>query len=112
MKTLSAAPVSTARSALPSMLMPAEPPLVSCASQRSDRPSFQARSTAESGASENDATAMPWMSVAYTRRPEPGQTALHFMRDAVAAAVQDPGPNAAAIQGVGGAAVSRPPPFG
>ena len=37
---------------------------MSCASQRSDRPSFQARSTAASGASENDATAMPWMSVA------------------------------------------------
>ena len=37
---------------------------MSCASQRSDRPSFQARSTAASGASENDATAMPWMSSA------------------------------------------------
>ena len=32
---------------------------MSCSSQRSLRPSFQARSTAASGASENDATAMP-----------------------------------------------------
>ncbi len=48
------------------MLTADEPPLVSCTSQRSDRPSFQARSTAASGASENDATAMPWMSLAST----------------------------------------------
>ena len=41
------------------MFMAEEPPLVSCTSQRSDRPSFQARSTAASGASENEATAMP-----------------------------------------------------
>ena len=53
-----------ARSAWPSMFIADEPPLVSCTSQRSDRPSFQARSTAASGASENDATAMPWMSLA------------------------------------------------
>ena len=49
------------------MFIADEPPLVSCASQRSDRPSFQARSTAASGASENDATAMPWMSLAFSR---------------------------------------------
>ena len=42
------------------------PPLVSCKIQRSDRPSFQARSTAVSGASENDATAMPCTSRAST----------------------------------------------
>ena len=46
------------------MFIADEPPLVSCTSQRSDSPSFQARSTAASGASENDATAMPWTSLA------------------------------------------------
>jgi acetyl-CoA acetyltransferase len=36
---------------------------------------------------------------AYTRRPEPGQTALHFMRDAVVAALSDAGLHAPEIQG-------------
>src|SRR5215470_10013483 len=46
------------------MFIAEEPPLVSCNSQRSDRPSRQARSIAVSGASENDVTAMPWISLA------------------------------------------------
>jgi hypothetical protein len=41
------------------MFMAEEPPLVSWTSQRNDKPSFQARSMAASGASENEATAMP-----------------------------------------------------
>ena len=36
---------------------------------------------------------------AYTRRPEPGQTALHFMRDAVVAALDDAGLTGQEIQG-------------
>ena len=36
---------------------------------------------------------------AYTRRPEPGQTALHFMRDAVVAALDDAGLKASDIEG-------------
>jgi len=36
---------------------------------------------------------------AYTRRPEPGQTALHFMRDAVVAALDDAGLHPPEIQG-------------
>jgi acetyl-CoA acetyltransferase len=36
---------------------------------------------------------------AYTRRPEPGQTALHFMRDAVVAALNDAGLHPPEIQG-------------
>ena len=39
-----------------------EPPLVSWTSQRRDKPSFQARSTAASGASENEASAIPSIS--------------------------------------------------
>jgi len=37
---------------------------------------------------------------AYTRRPEPGQTALHFMRDAVVAALKDAQLTAKDIQGL------------
>ena len=36
---------------------------------------------------------------AYTRRPEPGQTVLHFMRDAVVAALKDAQLSARDIQG-------------
>jgi hypothetical protein len=36
---------------------------------------------------------------AYTRRPEPGQTVLHFMRDAVVAALKDAQLSAKDIQG-------------
>jgi acetyl-CoA acetyltransferase len=46
---------------------------------------------------------------AYTRRPEPGQTALHFMRDAVVAALKDAGLNAADIQGMAVASFSLAP---
>src|ERR1700730_4217755 len=45
-----AAPVSTARTACPSMFMAEEPPLVSWTSQRDDKPRFQARAVAASGA--------------------------------------------------------------
>ena len=64
LNTGDAAPVSTPRSAWPSMFIADEPPLVSCNSQRSERPSRQARSIAVSGASENDVTAIPWISLA------------------------------------------------
>ena len=43
---------------------------------------------------------------AYTRRPEPGQTALHFMRDAVVAALQDASLDAKDIQGMAVASFS------
>ena len=43
---------------------------------------------------------------AYTRRPEPGQTVLHFMRDAVVAALQDAGLDAKDIQGMAVASFS------
>ena len=46
---------------------------------------------------------------AYTRRPEPGQTALHFMRDAVVAALKDAGLNANDIQGMAVASFSLAP---
>ena len=46
---------------------------------------------------------------AYTRRPEPGQTALHFMRDAVVAALNDAGLGATDIQGLA-VSSSRSPP--
>ena len=46
---------------------------------------------------------------AYTRRPEPGQTALHFMRDAVVAALKDAGLNATDIQGMAVASFSLAP---
>src|SRR5947199_10683720 len=46
---------------------------------------------------------------AYTRRPEPGQTALHFMRDAVVAALQDASLNAKDIQGMAVASFSLAP---
>src|SRR5580765_1331803 len=46
---------------------------------------------------------------AYTRRPEPGQTVLHFMRDAVVAALKDAGLNAADIQGMAVASFSLAP---
>ena len=46
---------------------------------------------------------------AYTRRPEPGQTALHFMRDAVVAALKDAGLNAKDIQGMAVASFSLAP---
>src|SRR6185295_18345229 len=43
---------------------------------------------------------------AYTRRPEPGQTALHFMRDAVVAALTDASVGAKDIQGMAVASFS------
>jgi acetyl-CoA acetyltransferase len=46
---------------------------------------------------------------AYTRRPEPGRTALHFMRDAVVAALQDAGLKASDIQGMAVASFSLAP---
>ena len=46
---------------------------------------------------------------AYTRRPEPGQTALHFMRDAVVAALKDSGLNATDIDGMAVASFSLAP---
>jgi acetyl-CoA acetyltransferase len=46
---------------------------------------------------------------AYTRRPEPGQTALHFMRDAVVAALQDASLDAKDIQGMAVASFSLAP---
>src|SRR5258707_6409674 len=46
---------------------------------------------------------------AYTRRPEPGQTALHFMRDAVVAALKDAGLDAKDIQGMAVASFSLAP---
>src|SRR4029077_10873252 len=46
---------------------------------------------------------------AYTRRPERGQTALHFMRDAVVAALEDAGLNAADVQGMAVASFSLAP---
>ena len=46
---------------------------------------------------------------AYTRRPEPGQTALHFMRDAVVAALKDAALDAKNIQGMAVASFSLAP---
>src|SRR4029077_11653967 len=46
---------------------------------------------------------------AYVRRPEPCQTALHFMRDAVLAALHDAGLNAKDIQGMAVASFSLAP---
>jgi acetyl-CoA acetyltransferase len=46
---------------------------------------------------------------AYTRRPEPGQTALTFMRDAVVAALKDAQLNAKDIQGLAVASFSLAP---
>src|SRR4026209_1168602 len=46
---------------------------------------------------------------AYTRRPEPGQAALHFMRDAVVAALADAGVNAKDVQGMAVASFSLAP---
>src|SRR5688572_32952925 len=46
---------------------------------------------------------------AYTRRPDPGQTVLTFMRDAVVAALNDAEVNARDIQGMAGAAFSLAP---
>ncbi len=46
---------------------------------------------------------------AYTRRPEPGQTALHFMRDAVVAALKDAQLDAKDIQGFAVASFSLAP---
>jgi acetyl-CoA acetyltransferase len=46
---------------------------------------------------------------AYTRRPEPGQTALHFMRDAVVAALKDAQLSANDIQGFAVASFSLAP---
>jgi acetyl-CoA acetyltransferase len=46
---------------------------------------------------------------AYTRRPEPGQTALHFMRDAVVAALKDAELTAKDIQGLAVASFSLAP---
>src|SRR6476469_7474588 len=46
---------------------------------------------------------------AYTRRPEPGQTALHFMRDAVVAALKDAGLNTTDIGGMAVASFSLAP---
>src|SRR6201991_481729 len=46
---------------------------------------------------------------AYTRRPEPGQTALHFMRDAVVAALKDAQLSARDIQGLAVASFSLAP---
>jgi len=46
---------------------------------------------------------------AYTRRPEPGQTAQTFMRDAVMAALQDAGVDAKDVQGMTVASFSLAP---
>ena len=46
---------------------------------------------------------------AYTRRPEPGQTALHFMRDAVVAALDDAGLTGQEIQGLAVSSFSLAP---
>lgn len=46
---------------------------------------------------------------AYTRRPEPGQTTLTFMRDAVVAALKDAQLSANDIQGLAVASFSLPP---
>ena len=46
---------------------------------------------------------------AYTRRPEPGQTAQTFMRDAVVAALQDAGIDAKDVQGMTVASFSLAP---
>jgi acetyl-CoA acetyltransferase len=46
---------------------------------------------------------------AYTRRPEPGQTVLHFMRDAVVAALKDAQLSAKDIQGFAVASFSLAP---
>src|SRR4029079_13534844 len=46
---------------------------------------------------------------AYTRRPEPGQTALTFMRDAVVAALKDAELDARDIQGLAVASFSLAP---
>ena len=46
---------------------------------------------------------------AYTRRPEPGQTVLHFMRDAVVAALKDAGLTATDVQGMAVASFSLAP---
>ena len=46
---------------------------------------------------------------AYTRRPEPGQTVLHFMRDAVVAALKDAQLSARDIQGFAVASFSLAP---
>ena len=46
---------------------------------------------------------------AYTRRPEPGQTALTFMRDAVVAALRDAEVDASDIQGMAVASFSLAP---
>jgi len=46
---------------------------------------------------------------AYTRRPEPGQTALHFMRDAVVAALKDAQLTAKDVQGLAVASFSLAP---
>ena len=46
---------------------------------------------------------------AYTRRPEPDQTALHFMRDAVVAALKDAATDARDIQGMAVASFSLAP---
>jgi acetyl-CoA acetyltransferase len=46
---------------------------------------------------------------AYTRRPEPGQTVLHFMRDAVVAALEDAQLSAKDIQGFAVASFSLAP---
>src|SRR4030095_376908 len=46
---------------------------------------------------------------AYTRRPEPGQTVLHFMRDAVVAALKDAQLSAEDIQGFAVASFSLAP---
>ena len=46
---------------------------------------------------------------AYTRRPEPGQSALSFMRDATVAALKDAGLNATDVQGMAVASFSLAP---
>ena len=46
---------------------------------------------------------------AYTRRPEPGKTALHFMRDAVVAALKDAQLDAKDVQGLAVASFSLAP---
>jgi acetyl-CoA acetyltransferase len=46
---------------------------------------------------------------AYTRRPEPGQTTLHFMRDAVVAALKDAQLDAKDVQGLAVASFSLAP---
>src|SRR6476661_8614488 len=46
---------------------------------------------------------------AYTRRPEPGRAAMHFMRDAMVAALKDAGVDAHDIEGLAVSSFSLAP---